>query len=346
MPIPARILFAAIISSTGMSIDAAASVPASNRVDSATCRPVQTGPGPHSLVQVNGSIDRLLISSHDRRNFEKTGDIYDYYPSTGKMRPLPRTGEPQGISFRPHHIDIYRADPESETLLYVINHDDKRPNSRHHSILVYAIRTDRLVFRKRLSDPLLSSPNHLSISPGGDIYVSNDRRDGSSVMELVLRQKKATIVHYRDNSGWRIVAKGLSFPNGVKAEASRVLVSKTFGNALLEFPRRPDGSLGMPRTVISLPLLDGLTPAQAPDHYLVISHASLVDFLQHKSNGTHRSPATVHEVNRVTGKSRIYFEDDGKKISGLSAAVTTSDAVYFGQSFEPFLLRCPHASPG
>ncbi|MDO8266365.1 MAG: hypothetical protein Q7T32_00840 [Moraxellaceae bacterium] len=340
----ARILFTVTISSAAITIDAAASAPAGNRIDSDTCRPVQTGPGPHSLIQVNGSTVRLLVSSHDRRNFEKTGDIYDYQPSTGTMRPLPRTGEPRELSFRPHHTDIYQAG--SETLLYVINHDDGKPNSRHHSILVYAIQPDRLVFKKRLRDPLLSSPNHLSISPGGDIYVSNDRRDGSSVMELVLRQKKATIVHYRENSGWRIVAAGLSFPNGIEAETSRVLVSKTFGSALLEFPRKPDGSLGMPRRVISLPLLDGLTPAQAPDHYLVISHASLVDFLQHKNNGAHRSPATVHEVNMTTGRSRIFFEDDGRKISGISAAVTTSDAVYFGQSFEPFLLRCPHKNPG
>lgn len=344
MPILFRILLATTALSATVADAATVSASASNRVDSALCHPVQTGPGPHSLIKVSGSTVRLLVSSHDRRNFEKTGDIYDYHPSTGKMRPLPRSGEPRELSFRPHHLDIYQEN--TETLLYVINHDDKKPNSRHHSILVYAIQPDRLVFRKRLSDPLLSSPNHLSISPGGDIYVSNDRRDGSSVMELVLRQKKATIVHYREGSGWRVVATGLSFPNGVEAESSRVLVSKTFGNALLEFPRKPDGSLGMPRTVVSLPLLDGITPAQAPDHYLVISHASLVDFLQHKSNGSHRSPATVHEVNRVTGKTRIFFKDDGRKISGISAAVTAPDAVYFGQSFEPFLLRCPHKNPG
>lgn len=344
MPVLVRILFASTVLSAAVANAATASATVGNRVDSASCRPVQTGPGPHSLIQVNGSTVRLLVSSHDRRNFEKTGDIYDYEPSNGTMRPLPRTGEPRELSFRPHHIDIHQED--AETLLYVINHDDNKPNSRHHSILVYAIQPDRLVFRKQLSDPLLSSPNHLSISPGGDIYVSNDRRDGSSVMELVLRQKKATIVHYRENSGWRIVARGLSFPNGVEAETSRVLVSKTFGNALLEFPRKPDGSLGMPRTVVSLPLLDGLTPAQTPDHYLVISHASLVDFLQHKSNGSHRSPATVHEVNRVTGKTRIFFKDDGRKISGISAAVVAPDAVYFGQSFEPFLLRCAYQNPG
>ena len=127
-----RILFATTVVSAITANAATASATAGNRVDSASCRPVQTGPGPHSLIQVNGSSVRLLVSSHDRRNFEKTGDIYDYQPSTGTMRPLPRTGEPRELSFRPHHIDIHQED--AETLLYVINHDDNKPNSRHHSI--------------------------------------------------------------------------------------------------------------------------------------------------------------------------------------------------------------------
>lgn len=301
------------------------------------CRRIPTGPGPHSLIAIPDDT-RLLISSHDRRQFDQRGDIYEHDPSTGTMKKVPRRKEPATLTLRPHNMAIRRSGHDA--LLYVINHDDSNPNSSLHSVIIYSITADGLEFRQQLRHPLLSSPNHISLSPDGDIYVSNDRRNGSSTMELVLRQKKATIVHHRHGQGWRIVAEGLSFPNGVHAEQEKVLISKTFGNAVLEYPRRSDGSLGTPRTVISLPLLDGIFPSRSAGSYYTISHGSLLDFLQHKRKSSHPSSSSVHAVSLATGKSRVIFSDDGRLISGISAALETADAIYFGQSFEPFLLRC------
>ena len=88
--------------------------------------------------------------------------------------------------------------------------DDDTPNGRRHSILVYAVEADGLRFRRQLSDPLLSSPNHLAIAPDGDIYVSNDRRDGSSVLELAA-----------DKAGW-----GTSLPEG---RGRGIAVAESFG---------------------------------------------------------------------------------------------------------------------
>lgn len=315
--------------------------PVAAATDKSQCSKVPTGPGPHSLIAMPDD-SRLLISSHDRRQFGQPGNIYEHDPSTGLMKKVQRRKEPPTLTLRPHNMALRRSG--QDMLLYVINHDDSNPNSSFHSIIIYRISPEGLEFRQQLRHPLLSSPNHISLSPDGDIYVSNDRRNGSSTMELVLRQKKATIVHYRNGKGWRIVAEGLSFPNGVHAEKDKVLISKTFGNAVLEYPRRADGSLGQPRTVISLPLLDGIFPSRSADTYYTISHGSLLDFLQHKRKGSHPSAASVHAVNLTTGKSAIIFSDDGRLISGLSAAIETGDAIYFGQSFEPFLLRC--ARPG
>lgn len=301
------------------------------------CRKIPTGPGPHSLIAIPDD-NRILVSSHDRRQFEQKGHIYEHNPANGRMKKIPRRKEPIALTLRPHNMAIRRSG--DDMLLYVINHDDSNPNSSLHSIIIYSVTADGLEFRQQLHHPLLSSPNHISLSPDGDIYVSNDRRNGSSTMELVLRQKKATIVHHRHGQGWKIVADGLSFPNGVHAEQEKVLISKTFGNAVLEYPRRPDGSLGTPRTVISLPLLDGIFPARSAGRYYTISHGSLLDFLQHKRKSSHPSSSSVHAVNLATGKSQVIFSDDGRLISGISAALETEDAIYFGQSFEPFLLRC------
>lgn len=312
--------------------------PPDPRLDTAACSRIATGPGPHSLLPLPGS-SRLLISSHDRRAFELPGELYAYDTATARQLRLARVGEPRGLTLRPHHMDI--ATRNGETLLHVINHDEDTPNGTRHSILVYALQGDRLVFRQRLADPLLSSPNHLSIAPDGDLYVTNDRRDGSSVLELALRQKKATLVHYRAGRGWRIVAEGMSFPNGVKAEAERVLVVKTFGNEMSAWPRYEDGSLGPRQSIVSLPYLDGLNPGPEPGTWLTVSHGPLMDFLRHKGNSGHASPATIYLVTPATRSYRPFFADDGKRISAMSAAVIAGQALWIGQSFDSFILRCP-----
>lgn len=308
------------------------------RLDAPSCKRIATPPGPHSILPLPDS-GRLLISAHDRRNFERPGDLHVYQSPLGEVRRLPRSGEPAGLVLRPHHMDVLRRG--NETLLYLINHDEDSPNSRRHSVLVYKVEPDRLVFRQRLSDPLLSSPNHLSVAPDGDLYVTNDRRDGSSVMELALRQSKATVVHYREGRGWRVVAEGLSFPNGVEAEADRVLVVMTFGNALLAWPRLADGTLGRQERVLSLPALDGLNPGPEPGTWLTVSHGPLLDFLRHKGSSGHPSRATVYLVNPSTRSYQPFFTDDGRRISAMSNAVLLNKALYIGQSFDAFILRCP-----
>lgn len=308
------------------------------RLDSAACRRIATAPGPHSLLPLPGS-PRLIISTHDRRNFERAGELQVYDTARQTLARLPRSGEPPGLVLRPHHMDLVTRGPD--TLLYLINHDEDSPNSRRHSVLVYAVEPDRLVFRRRYTDPLLSSPNHISVAPDGDIYVSNDRRDGSSVLELMLREKKANIVQYREGRGWRIVADGLSFPNGVKAEAERLLVVMTFGNAMLTWPRLPDGSLGTREQVVALPALDGLNPGPEPGTWLTVSHGPLLDFLRHKGSSAHPSRGTVFLVSPGTRRFQPFFSDDGRRISAMSNAVLADQALYIGQSFDSFILRCP-----
>lgn len=306
--------------------------------DPAACTRVAVAPGPHSLQPLPDS-PRLLISSHDRRGFAAPGGLYEYDRQSGRVRELPRDGEPAGLVLRPQHMDLARQG--GELRLYVINHDEPTPHGRRHSILVYAVTPERLLFRERLSDPLLSSPNHLSVAPDGDLYVSNGRRDGSSVMELVLRRKKATLVHYRRSQGWRVAAEGLGFPNGVRAEAERVYAVLNFGNAMLSWPRHDDGHLGPPLGVVSLPKLNGLNPGPRPNTWLTVSHGSLLDVLLHRRSSDHAAPGTVFLVDADTKRFTPFFSDDGRRISAMSNAVLLEEALYIGQSFDGFILRCP-----
>lgn len=335
-----------LASMAALAADKTAAMTSDARLDNAACKAVPTGPGPHSLLPLPGTT-RLLIASHDRRHFERAGAIRDYDTHTHTLRTLPRAGEPAGFVLRPHHMDSVVKN--GELLLYVISHDQATPNGTEHSIALYTVEADRLVWRTRLRDPLLSSPNHLSIAADGDIYVSNDRRDGSSVMELALRLSRGNVVRYRDSlpegQRWRIVADGLNFPNGVKAESNRILVPLSFGNTLLSFPRLADGTLGAPRELLKLPALDGINPGPDADSWLVVSHGPLLDFLRHQKNSRKLSSGIVYLINTGTGRATPFFSDDGRRISAMSHAVLAGNALYIGQSFDSFLLRCPLQKP-
>jgi hypothetical protein len=311
--------------------------PPDPRLDAAACVRIPTGPGPGLLALPDSP--RLLISSHDRRAFETPGELHVYDTGSNHLQRLLRSGEPPDLVLRPRHMDI--AKRNGETLLYVVNHDEPTPNGRRHSVLVYAVTPERLVFRQRLTDPLLSSPNHIAVAPDGDLYVSNDRRDGSSLMEFLLRQNKANLVHYREGAGWKVVAEGLSFPNGVRVDDERVLVVLTFGNAMLSWPRYEDGSLGTRQQLVALPALDGLSPGPEPGTWLTVSHGALLDYLRHRRNSGHPSAATVYLVNGSTRSYAPFFADDGRRISAVSTALIAHKALWLGQRFDSFMLRCP-----
>jgi hypothetical protein len=334
------VLLAAALHAGVTSAASAPLPPVDARIDNAACRAIPGAPGPHTLLALPG---RLLISQHDRRHFEQAGSMEEYDLRTNRLRTLPRQGEPAGLVLRPHGMALARHG--AETWLYVINHDDPTPNGTHHSVLVYAVAADHLEFRQRLQDPLLSSPNHIAVAGDGDLYVSNDRKDGSSVLELALRMHRANLVHYRAGQGWRIVADGLNFPNGVQVAGNEVLAVLTFGNAVIAFPRRADGSLGPRRNIATLPNLDGLMPGPDPGSWLTVSHAALLDLLRHQHDAGHPSPGILYEVDTASGRVHPFFADDGHRISVMTSAVVADGRLFIGQAFDAFVLECPLRGP-
>jgi len=304
------------------------------------CSRIATGPGPEDMAVLPGEPARLLISSHDRRHFESTGNLYLYNTATQDMHILPRFDEPAGLQLRPHGIDLVQ-DAQGHNLLYVINHDDHQPNSNLHSILIYELRADGLHLRQRLQDPVLTSPDDVSVAGNGDVYVTNDRKDGESVMELALHRSRANVALYQPGKGWSIAADHLEYPNGVKAENDRVLVSLTFGSALLLYPRHADGSLGPAEQIAGKPNLDNIMPGLGPDNYLISSHLSFVDFMRHKDSSTHHSGNIVYQFNVKTRQAEPFFVDDGSLISAVSTALIADKALYLSQDFDAFIVRCP-----
>lgn len=311
-------------------------------ISGSNCQRIATGPGPDDMVVQPGTPLRLLISSHDRRNFSHAGDIYAYTPANNQMIVMARVGEPEGFRLRPHGMDLINRN--GRWWLYVVSHD-RELVSDQHSLMIYEVQGDTLRFQQQLTTPLLSAPNDVAVADNGDIYVTNERLDGASIVEWLFLQRKANVVVYRPGTGWKVAAAELAIANGIFIQDRTVWVSQTIGEGLVRYTRRPDGGLGQGVQVTSLSLIDGLSPAPG-GHLLATAYPSLIGLGLHWQHQPSHARTVVYDVDPQTQTSRIVFQDNGQNINAVSSAQLVGDRLYLGQLFDPFIMSCPWSRNG
>lgn len=307
-------------------------------INGSVCQRIETGPGPSDLlVQHENGQARLLISSHDRRHFSRGGEIQTYNPASGQLNTLTRVGEPKGFRLRPHGMDLVQRD--GHWLLYVISHD-RDLISDQHAVVIYELSNNTLKFLRLLRNPLLSAADDLAVADNDDIYVTNERETGSSIVELIFLERKATLVLYRPSVGWRKVAGELAFANDVLLQGNTVWVSQTLGEGLMRYPRQADGSLGAGEKVTNLSRINGLREARN-GHLLATQHASLIRLGLHWQRASSSAPSAVLDINPQNGNSTVLFQDDGSHIGAVSSALQLDNRLFLGQLFDPYILSCP-----
>lgn len=312
-------------------------VSAGTAINPASCQRISVGPGPDDMHVQNLAVPRLIISSHDRRHFRNHGNIYALPIDSLKASIMTRTGEPDGFALRPHGLDLIHRD--GRWWLYVINHD-KELFSDQHTLVIYEVTGDMLVFQQELQSPLLTAPNDVAVAENGDIYVTNEREDGASLAELIFLQRKANVVVYRPQLGWRVAADDFALANGILIQGNTVWISQTLGEGLRRYQRMPDGRLTQMAQLGNLSLLDSIN-VRDNGHFLIPAYPSIPSFLLHWQLTGKRSPTKVYDVDPQTGQGSVIFSDNGKTISAISTALTIKDQLYLSQVFDAFLLRCP-----
>lgn len=315
---------------------------AAEPISAASCQRITTGPGPDDMVVQPGSPLRLLISSHDRRNFSRSGDIYAYTPTNNQMIVMNRIGEPEGFRLRPHGMDLVNRN--GRWWLYVIGHD-RELVSDQHTLMIYEVIGDTLRFQQQLTTPLLSAPNDVAVADNGDIYVTNERQDGASITEWLFLQRKANVIVYRAGTGWQLAAGELAIANGIFISGRTVWVSQTVGEGLMRYTRKPDGTLGQGLQVTSLSLIDGLSPG-ANGRLLATSYPSLIGLGLHWQRQRSKARTVVYEVDPKTQATRVVFQDNGQAINAVSSSQLVDDRLYLGQLFDPYILSCPWPQNG
>ncbi len=306
------------------------------------CYPVEIGDGPEDFVLDRWhKVPRLLISSHERREPARYGDIYSFDLNTGHSEKMIRTGEPDTLaSFKPHGMDIRHED--GKTFLYVILHDPYNRSVREENgISIYQVLEQTLHFIEMLEDKtFLWSPNDISVLDSGEIYATNDYR---SEFDIYLRKKTSEIAYYSvQEKKWSAVARDISFANGILAMPDRVYVAATRSDRLIEYPRESDGSLGTGKELLEMKGLDNIMPFGKK--LVVAAHFDDWAFYWHHKNSKNLSPSVVFLIDPDSfapdETKKVIYADEGGQISAASTAFIYKDRLYISQVFESTILVC------
>ncbi len=299
------------------------------------CSRIPVPAGPEDFV-VDNKFGRLLVSSHDRRNWQSTGKITSVSLQDGKVTVMEREGEPEVLSFRPHGMDLLKNGNNGD-FLYVILHGPEQDDDIH-AVAVYKVLYDRLIFVQQYQHKLLNSPNDIAVLPDGSFYVTNDAGKRGSSWEMLWGMRKSNIVYYSSKTGFRIAATNLAMANGIIHYENQIFATATRDDELLRFVRQPDGSLVERKVISKFAMPDNIMAAG--NRLLVTSHPSARKFMRHRKKSANKAPSVVYLVNPVSGGIKAIFADEGKRISAVSTAALVGNQLYLGQVFDDFLLSC------
>ncbi len=310
-------------------------------------RQIPVGAGPEDLLlDTFGQNARLLVSCDARRKGEPAqAGIWAIDLESQTPRELPRQAEPADLAFHPHGIDISAA-PENSTaqaMLYVISHDDERDL---HEVLLYEVHSGHLLFSERWSDPLLVSPNALSVLDDGTVLVTNDSGKRGSYTEALFKRRRSNVVARSAQSGqWSVAADDLAYANGICSRAQDVFVATTRQNRIFSYRWDPASAQLSERQ--ELAKVRGADNLRWDGHHLLVpGHPSILAFVRHAGSAKRSSPVEVWRVDsRGPSPAELIYADRGKTISGAATALRYKDKIYLSQVFDPFVLVLEGAEP-
>jgi hypothetical protein len=297
---------------------------------------IEVGFGPEDILWDSISLnnDRILVSCGSRRDLHsiETNGIYSIDIVTEEVQKLELIGNPKELEFHSHGIDIAKID--GQVYLYVINHEDE---IGRQSILKYRIKEHDLIFDSLITHPLIISPNDIYVLSDGSFFISNDAGKRGSIKEIMLAQKKGSIVYFPNNEEPVVIDDHLGMPNGLYFKAPFLYVSTSMQGKLFRYTQLNNSFTNKSIIAKKLPGGDNLNPYK--DGVLVPCHPRYFAFIRHAGKAQRPSPTVVYYVSFDGNIKEAVFSDDGRKISCGSTAILHDDYIYVSQIFENFILK-------
>jgi hypothetical protein len=296
---------------------------------------INTLPGPEDMVldTLQGA-QQIIIACASRRKSENfTAGIQAYQISSNTLFTYPLIGLPDSIRFNPHGIDLGMY--KGKKILWVINHEDDK---KRQSILRLVVEKTSLRFDTLWVDKNIVSPNDVCDGGNGHFYFTNDASSRNSGLELLLKIKGGSIVHYNGKT-FEVFNKKFSYPNGIIKLNNQLFFSTSRQNKIFSIQLNADGSMKKDSVVF-------ITKGAMWDNFSVhgnylicTSHTNPFKFLKHLKHPKHASPCQVYSINPVTKTKGIVYHSNGEAISAGSTAIYYKGHLYICQVFDPFIIQ-------
>ncbi len=291
-------------------------------------------------IMVDSEVGFALISATARKGLptteEEFGGLYllDLKDEMFALKKL--TGDFKQ-SFAPHGISMFKTDSTYKVM--VVNHTPEK-----HSLEVFRLRGEDLIFEETLTDELIFSPNDVVMIDEHRFYFTNDHNyiDGlGRLLEDYAGLAISNIIYF-DGETYREVADGIAYANGINYDAKRNLVYVASPRKFLVkvYNRNEDGSLKFIENIDCGTGVDNIE-LDAEGHLWIGAHPNLLRFASYAKGQKKTAPSEIIKINyKGTGDytlETIYLED-GTTMSGSTVAVPYKDLIITGNVMDPNFL--------
>ncbi|MEQ9422862.1 MAG: SMP-30/gluconolactonase/LRE family protein [Cyclobacteriaceae bacterium] len=240
--------------------------------------------------------------------------------------------------FYPHGISTHKID-SAHYKVWVINHVREQ-----HSIEVFELFGDSLVFRETLRRELMVSPNDVVAVSENQFYFTNDHKYTSGLGLFIENYGGLAIsnVIYFDGADYREVADGIAYANGINWDPNRKLlfVASPRDFMVKVYKIASDGELIFEANIDAKTGIDNLELDQQGNIWSG-AHPNLLAFTSYAAGKNPIAPSEVVKIT-YTDKDNYLVEsvyvNDGGDISASSVAVPYQDKLLIGNVMDEGFL--------
>jgi arylesterase/paraoxonase len=311
--------------------------------DSGRCRTI-TGVVGAEDITIHPQTGMAFISSDDRRALfrgEQTqGAIYAYDLKSDTSN-LVHLTQDFAHEFHPHGISLL-AGGNGAASLFVVNH-----RQDGHFVEIFDYADNRLLHRESISGELMTSPNDVAAVGPRSFYVTNDHGNVSAfgrTLEEYLRLERSYVLYY-DGEKFRVVAKDLSYANGINVshDGKKIYVAATTGLRINVYDRDlASNELKLSQEIDLGTGVDNIE-LDAAGNLWIGAHPQLLTFTRYAKDPARLSPSEILKISFAPNNDyqveQVYL-NEGEAISGSSVGAVFEQKLLIGSVFDEHFLVC------
>ena len=298
---------------------------------------VASYPGPEALQLDYQRGILFFISNNPCDRSQYKGGIYflDLTRNNSQAQPF-KLDHP--LDFYPHGLSFLQAGHTQ----YLFTNNHRQDGT--HTVEIFKISSPgELQHLETIKSSLLTSPNDLVALGSRQFYVTNDGRSHDRAvrsLDTYLGRKTGNVLFF-DGSELKIVVDNLYFPNGIAFDKYRkqLVVGETLSGDLLFYqPDKKNKLTNVDKFHIGVGI-DNISFNVDNSALVVAVHPNLLALSNHMEYMAEPSPSQVFIYSYQTKGLKLFYQNNGSTISGVSAAVMHGQDIYLGAVCDNKLIK-------